>query len=85
MLIPIITSPSFHVHGEVVHCAMIRLADVMQSKPDYQRHDMFQDLPPTDEDRPWIGVDVLQRSVGEVQDPVEFEDAQEPTKMSQSS
>ena len=30
VLLPIITSPSFHVHGDVVHTALIRLADVLQ-------------------------------------------------------
>lgn len=77
VLLPIITSPSFHVHGDVVHTALIRLADVLQGKPDYKMNDIFQELPPSDESRPWLGVDNLHRHVSDGCDAVEMEDSQD--------
>ena len=41
MLLPIITSPSFHVHGDVVHAALIRLADVLQVPFPYHPCDWY--------------------------------------------
>ncbi|CAK8997087.1 unnamed protein product [Durusdinium trenchii] len=57
--------------------ALIRLADVLQGRPDYQRSDIFQELPPSDERRPWLGADSLHRTVSDGLDTVEMDDSQE--------
>ncbi|CAJ1359160.1 unnamed protein product [Effrenium voratum] len=74
VLLPIITSPAFLVHGTVVHCALVRLADVMQGKTDCKRPNIFEELPPTDESQPWPGLGQLFRSNAECRDAVEAED-----------
>ncbi|CAE7408605.1 unnamed protein product, partial [Symbiodinium necroappetens] len=74
VLLPIVTSPAFDVHGPVVHAALMRLADVLQGKPDYMHSDILKDVPPTDEAGPWPGLTMLYRLL-DYRDAIENEDS----------
>eukprot|EP00439_Symbiodinium_sp_Y106_P026347 s6397_g3.t1 len=74
VLLPIVTSPAFDVHGPVVHAALMRLADVLQGKPDYMHSNILKDVPPTDEAGPWPGLTMLYRLL-DYRDAIENEDS----------